>query len=181
MISRPHHASHPPPGLYGWDSDWSRLVSATAADGQTHTWHVLDNSVVDPIGTLLCVHGNPTWSYMWRGLASASTRWRVVAVDALNMGFSDRTSDNRRLAGHIADLRAVTAALGIEGPVVTVAHDWGGPISLGWALAHPDQLAGIVLMNTGVAQPDGVRIPPLIQAVRTRATCAPVACPAPCS
>jgi acyl-CoA synthetase (AMP-forming)/AMP-acid ligase II/pimeloyl-ACP methyl ester carboxylesterase len=170
MISRLQHASHPPAGLYGWDSDWSRLVSATAADGRTHTWHVLDNGVVDPIGTMLCVHGNPTWSYMWRGLASASTRWRVVAVDALNMGFSDRTGDNRELAGHITDLGAVTAALGIEGPVVTVAHDWGGPISLGWAIAHPDQLAGIVLLNTGVARPDDMRIPPLIQAVRTRAT-----------
>jgi acyl-CoA synthetase (AMP-forming)/AMP-acid ligase II/pimeloyl-ACP methyl ester carboxylesterase len=169
MICRLQHASHPPTGLYGWDSDWSRLVSATAADGRAHTWHVLDNGVVDPIGTLLCVHGNPTWSYMWRRLASASTRWRVVAVDALNMGFSDRTGDNRELAGHISDLGAVTAALEIEGPVVTVAHDWGGPISLGWALAHPDQLAGIILMNTGVARPD-VRIPPLIQAVRTRAT-----------
>ena len=170
MISRPPHASHPPAGLHGWDSDWSRLVSATGADGQSHTWHVLDNGVVDPIGTVLCVHGNPTWSYMWRGLASASTRWRIVAVDALNMGFSDRTNENRQLAGHITDLGAVTAALGIDGPVVTVAHDWGGPISLGWALAHADQVAGIVLMNTGVARPGDLRIPPLIQAVRTRAT-----------
>ena len=170
MISRPQHASHPPAGLHGWDSDWSRLVSATSANGRSHTWHVLDNGVVNPVGTVLCVHGNPTWSYMWRGLASASTRWRVVAVDALNMGFSDRTGENRQLGGHITDLGAVTAALGIEGPVVTVAHDWGGPISLGWALAHPDQLAGIVLMNTGVVRPDNLRIPPLIQAVRTRAT-----------
>jgi acyl-coenzyme A synthetase/AMP-(fatty) acid ligase/pimeloyl-ACP methyl ester carboxylesterase len=170
MISRLQQASHPPTGLSGWDDDWSRLVSATGGDGREHTWHVLDNGVVDPIGTLLCVHGNPTWSYTWRGLAAASTRWRVVAVDALNMGFSDRTGDNRRLAGHVADLSAVTAALGIEGPVVTVAHDWGGPISLGWALAHQDQLAGIVLMNTGVARPDKVSIPAIIQAVRTRAT-----------
>jgi acyl-CoA synthetase (AMP-forming)/AMP-acid ligase II/pimeloyl-ACP methyl ester carboxylesterase len=86
------------------------------------------------------------------------------------MGFSERTGRNRRLTGHIADLTTVTTALGIDGPVVTVAHDWGGPISLGWALAHRDQIAGIVLMNTGVARPDGVRVPPLIQAVRTKAT-----------
>ncbi|MDG2027643.1 MAG: alpha/beta fold hydrolase [Acidimicrobiales bacterium] len=146
------------------------MVSALDADGETRTWHVLDNGVVDPIGTLLCVHGNPTWSYMWRDLASLSTRWRVIAVDALNMGFSERTGGNRRLAGHVADLSAVTTALSIEGPVVTVAHDWGGPISLGWARAHLDQLAGVVLMNTGIARPEGVQIPALIQAVRTRAT-----------
>ncbi len=132
------------------------------------TWHVLDNGVVDPVGTLVCVHGNPTWSYAWRELASTANRWRVVAVDALNMGFSERTGTNRRLAGHIADLGAVTSALAIEGPVVTVAHDWGGPISLGWALAHLDQVAGLVLLNTGVARPAGLRIPPLIQAVRSR-------------
>lgn len=170
MISRAKPVSHPPPGLDGWDSRWSRVVSARDADGQMRTWHLLDNGVLDPIGTLLCVHGNPTWSYMWRGLASASTRWRVIAVDALNMGYSERTGRNRRLAGHIADLGAVTAELGIVGPVVTVAHDWGGPISLGWALAHLEQMAGVVLMNTGVARPHGAHVPPLIQAVRTRAT-----------
>ncbi len=170
MISRSQSGHYPPPDLEGWDHAWSRSISTRDAEGQTRTWHVLDNGVVDPIGTLLCVHGNPTWSYMWRDLASRSTRWRVVAVDALNMGFSERTGGNRRLAGHVADLSAVTAALRIEGPVVTVAHDWGGPISLGWARTHLDQLAGVVLMNTGVARPEGVRIPALIQAVRTRAT-----------
>ncbi len=170
MTSNPQRATTPPPGLDGWDSSWSRLVSTNDAGGRTRTWHVLDNGVVDPVGTLLCVHGNPTWSYAWRELASASSRWRVVAADALNMGFSERTGDNRRLAGHIADLGAVTSALHIEGPVVTVAHDWGGPISLGWALAHQDKIAGLVLLNTGVARPEDVGIPPLIQAVRTRAT-----------
>jgi pimeloyl-ACP methyl ester carboxylesterase len=170
MIFSDQRASMPPPGLDGWNANWSRLVSATDASGQARTWHVLDNGVENPVGTLLCVHGNPTWSYAFRRLASASKRWRVVAVDALNMGFSERTGDNRRLAGHIADLGAVTSALNVEGLVVTVAHDWGGPISLGWALAHLDQIAGIVLMNTGVARPKDVRIPPLIQAVRTRAT-----------
>jgi len=160
----------PPPDLEGWDPDWSRLVSATDETNQDRTWHVLDNRVVDPVGTLLCVHGNPTWSYAFRNLASASGRWRVVAVDALNMGFSERTTENRRLAGHIADLTAVTSALDIKGPVVTVAHDWGGPISLGWALAHQEQISGIVLMNTGVARPKDIRVPALIQAVRTKAT-----------
>ena len=69
------------------------------------------------------------------------------------MGFSERVPEFWRLADRVADLGAVTAALGITGPVVTVAHDWGGAVSLGWALAHRDQLAGIVLSNTAIALP----------------------------
>ena len=63
----------------------------------------------------------------------------------------------------------LTAALGIDGPVVTVAHDWGGPISLGWALAHRDQLAGLVLTNTAVAAARRTAAPALIRLARTPA------------
>ena len=44
------------------------------------------------------------------------------------------------MADRIEDLNRLTEALEITGPVVVVAHDWGGPIALGWALAHLDQL-----------------------------------------
>ncbi len=148
-------------------------MSARDSAGVERTWHVLDTGGNDVRGTVLCVHGNPNWSYMWRGLAGALTDWRVVAVDLLNMGFSERTGAQRRFADHVDDLGVLTEALGITGPVVTVAHDWGGPISMGWAQRHVDQLAGIVLMNTGVARPDGVNVPPLISIARAtlRATC----------
>ena len=65
----------------------------TAPDGQgvTRTWHVLDNGAEPTAGTMLCVHGNPTWSYLWRRfLATAPPGWRVVAVDQLGMGWSER-------------------------------------------------------------------------------------------
>ena len=51
------------------------------------------------------------------------------------------------------DLADLTAALGLDdgpGPVVTLAHDWGGLISSGWALEHPGVHAGTVLTNTAV-------------------------------
>ena len=70
-------------------------------------------------------------------------------------------------AQRIDDLDTVTAALGLTGPVVTVAHDWGGPVSLGWALRHTDQLAGVVLSNTGVHQPEESSAPTVIRAART--------------
>ena len=92
---------------------------------------------------------------------------RVVAVDQLEMGFSERTGTMRRLANRIDDLSALTEQLGITGPVVTVAHDWGGPISLGWAQNHLEQLAGVVLLNTAVNQPAGASAPTLIRLARS--------------
>ena len=87
----------------------------------------------------------------------------MVAPDHLSMGFSERTVSPRTLADRVADLGALTDALGIEGPVVTVGHDWGGIISLGWAVEHPAQLRGVVLTNTAVAQREGDFGPPLIR------------------
>jgi len=110
--------------LPGLEHSWSRWVEVTGADGVTHTWHVLDNRAESSAGTLLCVHGNPTWSYLWRRfLATAPPGWRVLAVDQLGMGFSDRPTGPRRLAQRIADLGALTQALRITCPVVTLPHD----------------------------------------------------------
>ncbi|MFT4471144.1 alpha/beta fold hydrolase [Arthrobacter sulfonylureivorans] len=157
----------------GVDPAWSRCVrvpSTAAVDpaGSAHTWHLLDNGPqlaergIEPAGTLLCVHGNPTWSYLWRTVLAAAddaaAPWRVVAVDQLDMGFSERTGRFRRLEDRITDLGDLTAELGITGPVVTVGHDWGGVISLGWATRHRKQLAGVVLTNTAV-HPAGFGLP----------------------
>jgi pimeloyl-ACP methyl ester carboxylesterase len=139
-------------------------VRVPGTDGVEHCWHVLDNGVTDPVGTLLCVHGNPTWSYLWRRLlAAAPPGWRVVAPDQLGMGWSDRLPEPRSLRRRVADLGDLTAALGVTGPVVTVGHDWGGVISLGWALEHRAQLRGVVLANTAVAMPAGDLGPALIR------------------
>jgi olefin beta-lactone synthetase len=153
------------PDLPGLDPAWSRSIDV---DGVR--MHVLERPAQgDPRVTLLAVHGNPTWSYLWRRLlAEAPPDWRVIAVDQIGMGFSDRPAGMRRLADRVADLSRATEVLGVEGPVVTVAHDWGGPVSLGWALAHRDMLAGVVLANTAVHQPEGSPAPTLIRLARSR-------------
>lgn len=150
-------ASTPPADVLaagGIDPRWSRVVQVGS-----RSWHLLDNGPslgAEPVGTLLCVHGNPTWSFLWRRLVAAGARserpWRVIAVDQLEMGFSERTGEQHRLADRVTELGALTDALGLAGPVVTVGHDWGGVVSLGWALDHPDLLAGLVLTNTAVHQ-----------------------------
>ncbi len=167
-------AALPPHALPGLDPTWSRLVSAVDADGRERTWHVLDTGRATAAGTggtggtLLCVHGNPTWSYLWRDLlAAAPPGWRVVAIDHLDMGFSERTRTLRSLARRVEDLEVVVTALQLDGPIVPVAHDWGGPIALGWSLRNHSRLGGIVLTNTAVHQPEGARAPSLIRAART--------------
>ena len=76
-------AQLPPPGLPGLDPAWSRLVTAVDADGVQRTWHVLDNGpglTSEPVGTLLCVHGNPTWSYLWRSLLALADAAVVPSI-----------------------------------------------------------------------------------------------------
>jgi acyl-CoA synthetase (AMP-forming)/AMP-acid ligase II/pimeloyl-ACP methyl ester carboxylesterase len=169
-------ATLPPVGLPGLDARFSRIVAVPesgAASSVSHDWHILDNAEVlaeagvTPIGTILCVHGNPTWSYLWRRLVETATEaastgaapWRVIAVDQLDMGFSERTGVARPLARRVRDLGDLTAALALDGPVVSFGHDWGGVVSLGWAVDHPELLAGVMLLNTAVHQPTGYPIP----------------------
>ncbi len=170
-----------PPSLPGLDPAWSRLVTVPewsenrsgGTDRAARTWHLLDTAGslaalgVEPVGTILCVHGNPTWSYLWRSVLRTSLEvaqaggpaWRVVAVDQLDMGFSERTGVERGLPQRVADLGALTDELGLTGPVVTLGHDWGGVVSLGWAVDHPDVLAAVMTCNTAVHQPDDAPIP----------------------
>lgn len=160
-----------PAGLPGLDPRWSRRVTADDAQGVARTWHVLDTHANRPDSgvraTLLCVHGNPTWSYLWRRLLTAAPDdLRVVAVDQLDMGFSERTGTTRPLATRVADLGGLTDAIGLQGRVIVVAHDWGGPISLGWALEHRDLVAAVCLLNTAVHQPASSRAPSVIRAAR---------------
>ncbi|HEX5018398.1 MAG TPA: alpha/beta fold hydrolase [Actinomycetes bacterium] len=164
-------ASLPPPGLPGIDPTWSRIVVTNDTAGDQHDWHVLGtgpSAAEGAKGTVLCVHGNPTWSYTFRSVVSAlSPTWRVIAPDQLGMGFSERSDKTHRLADRIDQLGQLTEALQISGPVIVVAHDWGGPISLGWAERHSDDVAGIVLLNTAVSQPVDGSAPPLITAARS--------------
>ena len=148
-------------------------IEQRAQQAGARRWHYLDNLPVlveqglEPIGTILCVHGNPTWSYLWRTVLDAGVNerapWRVVAVDQIDMGYSERThldleGERRTLTDRIADLGDFTKALGLDEtdkPVVTLAHDWGGLVSFGWALEHREILSGVMLTNTAVYH-DGI-------------------------
>ena len=149
-------------GRLGIEPAWSRSLPVPLADGVARV-HALDASPPDglhPPLTVVCVHGNPTWSLLWRSFhRRLGDRYRVLAVDHVSMGLSERTGP-RAFAQRVDDLGRILDAFAVEGPVVLAAHDWGGPIALGWALAHGERLRGILLANTGIALPStGVPLP----------------------
>ena len=147
----------------GIDPSWSRHVRVALADGSEVEVHALvsepPTGVPSPL-TVVCVHGNPTWSMLWRSFhRRLGDRYRVVAIDQVSMGFSERTG-LRRYAQRVDDLGRILDALDVNGPVVLAAHDWGGPIALGWAVEHEERVRGIILCNTGIAMPStGVPLP----------------------
>ncbi len=103
---------------------------------------------------LLMVHGNPTWSFYWRRLIQAfQPHYRVVAVDHVGCGLSDKPQQYPyTLQQHIDNLVRLVDHLDLQ-RITLVAHDWGGAIGLGTALARRERFAGLVLLNTGAFPP----------------------------
>jgi pimeloyl-ACP methyl ester carboxylesterase len=98
---------------------------------------------------LLFVHGNPSWSYLYRHLIRKLSReYRCIALDNLGFGLSDKPSKadytpqahSRRLGEFIDHLELTNVNL--------VMHDFGGPIGLSWAIEHPEMVDSLILFNT---------------------------------
>lgn len=111
--------------------------------------HYLDEGRGEPV---VMVHGNPTWSFYYRGLVKAlSPRYRCVVPDHVGMGMSDKPGDDRyayTLERRVDDLTALLDHLGIDRDVTLVVHDWGGMIGMAWAARHPERVARLVILNT---------------------------------
>jgi acyl-CoA synthetase (AMP-forming)/AMP-acid ligase II/pimeloyl-ACP methyl ester carboxylesterase len=147
---------------WGLDPSWSRRVTIDGSDGRPVDWHVLDTGP-GPAGTIVCVHGNPSWGYVWKALLTTlAPEWRVIAIDQTGMGWSERHRP-RRLADRVAEL-VTFCRQEVSGPFVLAAHDWGGPVAVG-ASGSLD-IEALILCNTAVAKPVGVAVPPLIAVAR---------------
>lgn len=114
--------------------------------------HFVEEGSGDPI---LLLHGEPTWSYLYRKMIpSLSQERRVIAPDLIGFGRSDKPTDRDWYTydRHCDSIVQLIEHLDL-GDITVVVQDWGGPIGLRVATEHPDRFAGLVILNTGVFRP----------------------------
>jgi haloalkane dehalogenase len=107
---------------------------------------------------VLLLHGEPSWSYLYRKVIPVlvAAGLRAVAPDLVGFGRSDKPSDRRdySYARHVEWMRAALIdGLGLEG-ITMVGQDWGGLIGLRLVAEHPDRFARVVTANTGLPTGD---------------------------
>ena len=101
---------------------------------------------------ILCLHGEPTWSFLYRKMIPALSReHRVVAMDFLGFGRSDKPRDRQDYSFqmHKDTLVSFIEVLDLTG-INLVVQDWGGLIGLTVASQMPHRFARLVVMNTGL-------------------------------
>jgi haloalkane dehalogenase len=103
--------------------------------------------------TVLCFHGEPSWSYLYRHMLDrlVDEGHRVVCPDLVGFGRSDKPTDQ---AWYTYERHCETVTRHLEqvelDDVTVVVQDWGGPIGLRWAVEHADQVGRLVILNTGL-------------------------------
>lgn len=115
--------------------------------------HYVDEGPADAAVTVLCLHGQPTWSYLYRRMIPVFTAagHRVVAPDLFGFGRSDKPEDDAWYSfdRHRDALLAFVEALNLQN-VLLVVQDWGGLLGLTLPLAAPERYTRLLVMNTGL-------------------------------
>ena len=124
--------------------------------------HYVEQGRGDPV---LFIHGNPTWSYLWRNIIpKVAETHRAIAVDLLGFGKSDRPKDaDYSFEQHCAVITGFIESMALRN-LSLVLHDWGGPIGMSYAVDHKENVANVVLLSTFVAPV--AMAPPLAFALR---------------
>jgi haloalkane dehalogenase len=134
-------------------------VDVDSGDGSRLRIHYLDEG---PAGgeTVLLLHGEPTWSYLYRKMIPhlSAAGLRAVALDLVGFGRSDKPGhrSDYTYQAHVDWTWAAIQAIGLDG-ITLVCQDWGGLIGLRLVAEHPDHFARVVAANTFL--PTGDRPP----------------------
>jgi haloalkane dehalogenase len=123
--------------------------------------HYVDEGQGPPV---LMFHGEPTWSYLYRKMIPPiARRYRAVAPDHVGFGRSDKWTEVEKYTfdAHYRVVEGFVEALDLR-DIVVVVQDWGGPLGLRFATQHPERVARLVILNTGLfaegtALPEGMR------------------------
>ena len=102
---------------------------------------------------VIFMHGEPTWSYLWRKVIPPvrDAGFRCVAPDLVGFGASDKPTDIDWYTydRHVAIASTLLGDLDLRAATIVV-HDWGGPIGLRLAVEHPERIERLVILDTGL-------------------------------
>ena len=146
-----HDSPRPYGPLYPFRSRFVTVGRGTPAGGtRGHRMHYVDEGS-GPV--VVCLHGNPTWGFLFRNLIAAlRDDFRVIVPDHVGCGLSEQPGDFCFRAGdRIGHLEDLLAELGI-GRFSLVMHDWGGPLGTGLAVRRPADVERLVYFNTTLAE-----------------------------
>ncbi|MCI5044786.1 MAG: haloalkane dehalogenase [Aquisalinus sp.] len=136
--------------LPGWDYAPNYVADLPGYEGLR--MHYVDEGPKDGT-TFLCIHGEPSWSYLFRKMMPVFTAagHRVVAVDLFGFGRSDKPADDEVYTYHFHRnaLLAFVEKLDLK-DVCLVVQDWGGLLGLTLPMAAPARYSRLIVMNTGL-------------------------------
>ncbi len=138
-------------GLSGYDFQ-PNYFEVKAEDGTLMRLHYLDEGPREG-EPILCLHGQPSWSYLYRKMIPLLTAagYRVIAPDLIGFGKSDKPADmaDYSYAGHIDWMAQWLTGLNLTG-LTLMCQDWGGLIGLRLVADQPERFARLVIANTGL-------------------------------
>lgn len=114
--------------------------------------YVDEGPAQNPVGTALLLHGNPSWSFLYRGVIEnlASDGYRVIAPDLYGFGMSDKPDPatfEYSAQAHADVIEQFVTTLDLQDATL-VLHDWGGPIGFAMAGRVPTRFTSVVITNT---------------------------------
>jgi len=119
--------------------------------------HFLDEGPRDADNLFLCLHGQPTWSYLYRKMIPVFTAagHRVVAPDFFGFGRSDKPVKEEvyQFDFHRGSLVAFTERLDLKN-ITLLCQDWGGLLGLTLPMDMPDRFSRLLVMNTTLGTGD---------------------------
>ncbi len=115
--------------------------------------HYVEEGDGDPV---LLLHGEPTWSFLYRKVIPELAGHRCIAPDYFGFGRSDKPVDQGFYTydRHVESIARLASELDLR-DITLVVQDWGGPIGFRFAVENPDRIARLVVLNTGI----GARAP----------------------
>lgn len=145
MLSLPSSLSR----LYPFQSRYLSvldLAKPSPTKESSYRLHYVDEGKGRP---LLMVHGNPSWSFLYRNLIlGLKDHYRCIALDHIGCGLSDKPQDYPyTVSQHIENLKRLVDHLGLK-EFDLVVHDWGGVIGLKIAQLYPSSVKTILILNT---------------------------------